>query len=135
MIKNKDTWYSNIAWFCLLGDGLTGLMLLLAPIFTLKMMGVSELPLESVYPRYLGVFVFCAGCFYAIPRFFKGVTERRTAWQTVFAATALLRICIAAFVTWAIGQGYLDKGWISVPVYDATLAILQILVLRSRVKP
>lgn len=124
------TWYSNIGWFCLLSDGMTGLMLLMTPLFALKMMGVEEVPAEPVLIRYIGVFVMCAGLFYAVPRFIRDTSQRLMAWKTIFICTGLLRVCIATFVAWALWQGLLGSGWLSIPVYDIVLALLQFAVLR-----
>lgn len=129
MIRKPISWYSTIGWFCFFGDGITGLMLLASPLFALKMMGVEEVPTDPVYIRYIGVFVMCAGLFYAVPRFSADEGQRLSAWQTVFVCTGVLRVCIALFVTWAMWQGLLGRGWSSVPVYDITLALIQFWLL------
>lgn len=130
MLKNTASWFSMVGWFCLLGDGATGLMLIVNPLFTLEMMGVSQVPADPVFIRYIGVFVLCTGIFYAVPRCFADEQQRRASWKTVFTGTCILRVMVAGFVSCAWMLGTLDSGWMSVPVYDVSAALVQIIVLR-----
>jgi hypothetical protein len=128
MKGDRMTWARGLCWGCLLGDGGAGLLLLAAPRAALARMGVSTLPAEPVYIRYIGVFVLFAGLSYALPLI------RRDALRTVFELTLLLRVLVAAFVTAAMFLHALDPGWWSVPVYDGLLAAIQAGFLRAGIR-
>ena len=107
-----------------------GFLLLLAPLKALTLMGVRYMPCEMVFIQLIGIFVICVGIFYIVPRVVTDLTAQSMTWQTVFVCTGVLRACVALFVVWAFGRGLLDVGWLTVSVYDASLAALQFWVLR-----
>ncbi|WP_269525528.1 hypothetical protein [Coraliomargarita parva] len=107
-------------------DGLTGCLLLAAPAFALRLMGVPPIDPEAlVFIRYIGAFVFSIGTlyFYAALR-----VQRRRDWKAfrmIFGVTAWVRAVICFFTLNAILSGGLDVAWWSVPVSDGSLALLQ----------
>ena len=111
-------------------DALTGLLLVLAPAFTLDLMLVKSIPRELVYCQFIGAFVFSIGTSYLRPFLHPAGPERASAIRHVLAATAWVRVCIATFSALAIATGRLHASWISVPLFDATLAVIQLLILR-----
>jgi len=125
-----------LAVFCLLaglGDALTGLLLLIAPAFTLALMGIATAPstssTELTYLRFVGVFVGSVGLSYLYP-FFLSPAGRLHRWRVVLEVTALVRLAVGLFLTASLMVGDLPLGWISVPCTDFTLAVVQLLILR-----
>jgi hypothetical protein len=111
-----------------LSDTATGLLLIFAPALTLRLMGVHAPQDALPFLSWIGAFVLSVGlgCLY-------GASVIRTAHklETVWLLTAITRGLVALFVASSIFTGTLPFGWISVPVTDAALAILQTIGLRK----
>lgn len=115
--------------YCLLAgacDGLTGLMLLTAPLFTLQLMGITPLPAEPIYMRWIGAFVFSVGSSYALPFLSAEPLTRRRRLISVLELTAWIRICIGLFVAVGVATHALAAGWTSVALTDGVLATVQL---------
>ena len=106
-------------------DLMTGICLMLAPGFTLLMMGVDVDPASLVFIRYIGAFVFAVGSSYL-----AGILPavRSADWsplRMVWLLTAWIRLVICLFTSFSIMSGNLEPAWISVPLTDGLLALLQ----------
>ena len=120
--------------YCLLagsGDFLTGILLVTAPLWTLRLMGIESIPAEPVYLRFIGAFVGGVGALYLYP-FVLAAARREQRLDVVLEATALVRIAVALVVGGCILSGGLEMRWITVALTDAVLAAVQIGILRSR---
>lgn len=126
-MKNRTSLFLLLAGA---GDACTGVMLLFAPVWTLKLMMVADLPPDTAYIRFIGAFVFSFGTSYLRPFLHPPGPARAEAMVNVLAMTAWVRVCIATFSAVAILTGVLHRSWISVPLFDATLAVTQLLMLR-----
>jgi hypothetical protein len=113
-------------------DALTGLLLVAAPLFTLRLMHIATMPAEPIYMRWIGVFVFAVGSAYALPFLGRRPDDRNRRLVGVLEVTALLRACVAVFIAGAVLQGALEPGWSMVFFTDAALVVLQILWLKLR---
>lgn len=122
--------YSACAGAC---DALTGLLLMLAPAFTLRLMLIPEAVAEPVYIRFIGAFVFAIGSSYFLPYLQMDPGKRADRFVAMLEFTMFVRICIAAFSLTAILSGHLGTAWISVSATDTVLATTQAILLR-RVK-
>lgn len=114
------------------GDAATGLALVLAPLWTLRRMGIANLPAEPVFVRWIGAFVLAVGLSYLYPFLLRGGGEGRlrTRLATVFEVTALARSLIALVAGSAVAAGELEVAWIGVPLFDFAVVVVQILLLR-----
>src|ERR1700761_757312 len=107
-------------------DAITGLLLVIAPEWTLRTMGVKMLPHPTVFASYIGSFVFGVGLTYIwcaagwIPK-----NASAAHWQAQWFLTALIRSLVALFITCEIAAGAMEKAWISVALFDGALAIIQ----------
>lgn len=119
--------YTLLAGAC---DGLTGILLLAAPVFTLNWMGIGALPSEPVYMQWIGAFVFSVGASYFLPALPSNPETRRRRFLGVLEITTGIRLVIAAFTGFALLQGTLDPAWITVTLTDLTLAAIQITLLK-----
>lgn len=122
--------------YCLIagaGDAVTGLLLVAAPLFTIGLMGISGVPAEPVYLRFVGAFVAGVGMSYLFPFFYRDPRRTDQTLAVVLEVTALIRLGIALFVGWAVVTGVLSAGWVSVLATDLVLAIAQIVMVKRRV--
>ena len=108
------------------GELLTGVLLLWVPSFTLQLMGIAEVPGELIYMRFVGAFVGGIGALYLYP-FLLAPARRLTRLRVVLEATSLVRLWIGFFVASAVLGGALSLPWISVAIFDLTIAIFQLL--------
>jgi hypothetical protein len=84
-----------------------------------------------VFVRFIGAFVFSVGALYL----FGGLIDRRYRWsqyiRPMLLMTAWVRAVVFVFATSAIVSGALPTMWVSVPIADGSLAIIQIWVVLS----
>ncbi len=109
-------------------DLVAGLLLVVAPARALTLMGVHPLPVEPVYMRWIGVFVFSIGLAYWMP-FSGAASTRKEQLRAAWMMTAMVRLSIGAFTAVSIAVGALSSSFWSVPVTDLLLAIIQIVLL------
>ncbi len=129
----KKRW---VYWMMLLAglmDGATGALLLANPLWTLQRMGITTLPLEPVFQSWIGAFVCSVGCSYLFPFLLPAGPQRDRCSVGILTMATIVRLFIAAFSGTAIVTGALDAAWLSVPLTDATLAVLQAIVLKKKI--
>lgn len=118
--------------FCLLaggGDALTGLLLVAAPAFVARLLGLGLPQGGLILLRFVGVFVGCVGFAYLYPwLLFEEGGEERRARRIVSALeiTAGVRLAVALFLGVAVAAAQLDLPWAAVGTYDAGVAIAQL---------
>ncbi len=111
-------------------DGCTGLALIVAPRLTVGLFGVSDPPSDTVFLRFVGVFVAAVGAAYLLP-FLLDRGHRLGRLRTIFEITALLRTAVALFIGGSLLSGGLSLPWITVMATDWLLAIAQLGWLRQ----
>lgn len=113
-------------------DAATGLMLVVAPGFTLRLMRVpAPDPASLVFVSWIGVFVLAVGCSYFLaPRRLSNSNERERL-AVVWRFTTIARALVAAFVTWRVVTGGLPPAWLTVAATDAVIAAVQFQWLRG----
>ena len=121
--------YQYIAGLC---DTGTGLLLILAPAWTLRFMGLTIIPQPVVFVRYIGVFVLSVGLTYlwAVARW-PLTSHAHIGWSAQWKITALVRTLVAVFVVWQIASSALEIRWISVALSDGAFAAIQWIGLRK----
>lgn len=126
----KKSWVYGLCLLAGLMDAATGALLLAAPLWTLKLMGIASMPAEPLFQRWIGAFVCSVGCSYLFPFLLAAgpARDRRTAG--ILTMATIVRVFIAGFSGIAIAAGALEPAWLSVTATDAVLAIAQIAVLR-----
>lgn len=111
------------------GDFITGLLLILAPAFTLRLMQVP-LPEDLVFLRFVGCFVGSVGLSYFLGLAswwrHRDLSRLRACWEF----TIPFRLAAAAFVAWQVWDGQLARPWLSVPIFDGFWAGLQMALLQ-----
>lgn len=113
-------------------DAATGAALIALPLWTLRQMGVAALPAEPVFVRWIGAFVLAVGLAYLYPFVLRagGPRRRRERLRTIFEVTFLARALVAVVAGGAIASGHLERAWLGVPLFDAAVALAQLVLLR-----
>lgn len=132
-MKNAKTWVYVMMFLAGLMDATTGALLLAAPNWTLRLMGITTLPLEPLYQQWIGAFVCSVGCSYLFPFLLRAGPDRDRRSTGILTMATIVRIFIAVFSGVAIARGALEPAWISVTLTDGTLATLQIIALRKKI--
>lgn len=109
-------------------DAATGLLLVAAPALTLRLMGISALPAEPIFLRFVGVFVGAVGLAYLYP-FWLDPARRLARLTGVLEMTALVRLLVGTFVAMSLVLGALALPWASVALTDLGLATAQLVLL------
>ncbi len=120
--------------YCILAgacDGSTGIMLLLAPLWTLELMQIGALPTEPIYMRFIGVFVMSVGCSYLLP-FLMNRAHLDVRLRHMLGFTAFIRVCVASFVLVSVVTHALVSGWLAVLFTDVTFAVTQLWMLKTK---
>ena len=118
-------WLPVYQWLAGSCDTATGLLLMVAPGWTLACMGMQHPPQPIEFAGFIGAFVFSVGaaCLYAARLPMDAGNAPR--WQTVWLLTALTRTMVAAFLAWRMATGQLELAWITVALTDGALALFQ----------
>jgi len=121
-------WFAAIAGAA---DFCTGSGLVVAPVMTLRLMGVPPPDGDLVFLRFLGAFVGAVGFSYLRALWRKCRTGNGALLHATFEITTLFRLAAGAVSTWLIVRGWLAPAWTSVPVTDFLLAGGQMWLLRQ----
>ena len=108
-----------------LGDTATGILLILAPGWTLTLMGIHTLPHPVAYGSFVGVFVLGVGLSYLSITRLPRDAAHAARWQTVWGLTALIRSLVALWLTVEILTGRMEPAWVTVALSDAAMALVQ----------
>jgi hypothetical protein len=113
-----------------LSDTLTGALLIIAPEFTLRLMGL-HVPTDALpFLSFIGAFVLSVGlaCLYG-----AWVMARRGSpckLEVVWLLTAITRGSVAVFIVAQILAHTLEAGWLSVAISDGACVLIQAIGLR-----
>lgn len=111
-----------------LGDLATGLLLVAVPGLVLRLLEIGVPAGELPFLRFVGAFVGAVGAAYLYPWMFDGAPRERRR-RVVLELTAGVRLTVAAFLGTALAAGWLPLPWLTVALYDAALAAVQLLFL------
>ena len=120
--------YQIFAGFC---DASTGVLLLMAPALTLRLMLLRAPDDALIYVSFIGAFVLATGLTYLYGAFLLMREGCATKLEMLWLLTALTRACVAIFVIGQVFAGTLPMGWISVAAADGTCVLIQATGLRK----
>ena len=122
-----------LAYQLLIGisDTATGIMLIVAPEFTLRLMHLGAPSDALTYVSFVGAFVFSVGlaCLYGALVIARRGSRRPV--ETVWLLTAFTRASVAIFVAVQILNHSLPLGWITVALTDGACVVIQATGLRK----
>jgi hypothetical protein len=111
-------------------DTSTGALLIAAPVFTIRMMGISVPYDATPFLSFIGAFVLAVGLSYL----YGALLVRRTGGvprlEAVWLLTAIIRSSVAIFVLAAVASRTLSPGWLSIAVFDSICVVIQARGLR-----
>lgn len=114
-----------------LSDTLTGALLIIAPVLTLRLMGLQVTVDALPFLSFIGAFVLPVGlaCLYgALLLIGKSCVCRL---QMVWLLTGFIRASVAIFVVAAVLQHSLEAGWLTVAFTDGACVVIQAIGLRG----
>src|ERR1035441_10115940 len=112
-------------------DTFTGVLLIVAPEFTLRLMGL-HVPSDALpFLSYIGAFVFSVGlcCLYGAQLMVKRGSPCKM--EAVWLLTAITRASVAIFVIAQVMAHSLEVGWLSVAISDGACVLIQAVGLRK----
>ena len=114
-----------------LSDTSTGVLLMVAPELTLRMMRLHAPDDALPYLSFTGAFVSSVGitCLYG-----AFIVARRcapTKLELVWLLTAIIRASVAIFLIGQVVAGTLAAGWLMVAVVDGSCVLIQAIGLRQ----
>lgn len=106
-------------------DACTGVLLIFAPAFTLRLMGLHERTNTLPFLSFIGAFVLSVGiaCFYGA--WLTAHTESAGRLAVVWLLTAITRALVAMVVLRQIIGGSLELRWCTVAISDGAITLVQ----------
>lgn len=126
-------YFNTYMWLIGAMDVCTGLLLLFLPVPTLRLMGLTDIPLQPIFISWIGVFVFSIGCAYWLPFLERRSDVRRIQQIMSLKLTSLARFCVGVFVICAICMASLTPAWLLVGLVDLCCATFQLFLLQREV--
>jgi hypothetical protein len=119
-------------WLIAVSDTATGALLIIAPEFTLRMMGLHVALDALPYISFIGAFVLSVGlaCLYGAVILSRRGSVRML--EAVWFFTGLTRASVAVFVFSQILGQTLAPGWLTVAASDGACVLIQAIGLRRR---
>jgi hypothetical protein len=119
-------------WFTGLSDTCTGVLLYVAPAFTLRLMGIHAPIAADPYISYIGAFVLSVGMSCIYGGLLISHNARAERLETVWLLTAFARSAVAIYLIKGILSGELEPAWTTVAVFDGLCVLFQAIGLRKR---
>lgn len=126
----KDLYLLGYQLIAGISDTSTGVLLIAAPVFTVRMMGVSVPYDATPFLSFIGAFVLAVGLSYL----YGALLIRRTGGvprlEAVWLLTAIIRSSVAIFVLGAVMNRTFSPGWLTIAVFDGICVVIQARGLR-----
>lgn len=113
-----------------ISDASTGALLIAAPLFTIRMMGLSVPRDASPFLSFIGAFVLAVGLSYLYGALLVNRTGAVPRLEAVWLLTAIIRSSVAIFIVAAVLSGTLSVGWLTIAVFDGICVVIQARGLR-----
>lgn len=113
-------------------DAGTGTLLCVAPLVTLRLMGIDAPREAAPYIAYIGAFVLSVGLagIYGCLLLLGSTAPERI--ETVWLITAFSRSAVAIYILKSFITGQLPASWLFIAAFDGTCAVIQAIGLRQR---
>lgn len=126
----RDLWLLTYQLIAGLSDASTGALLIAAPLFTLRMMGLVVPSDASPFLSFIGAFVLAVGLAYLYGALLVRRNRSGARLEAVWLLTAMIRSSVAIFVAAAVVSGSLAPGWLAIAVFDGICVVIQARGLR-----
>ena len=111
-------------------DASTGALLIAAPLFTVRMMGLPVPRDATPFLSFIGAFVLAVGLSYLYGALLINRTGGVPRLEAVWLLTAIIRSSVAIFILAAVLSGTLPAGWLTIAVFDGICVLIQARGLR-----
>jgi hypothetical protein len=111
-------------------DASTGVLLIAAPLFTIRMMGMTVPRDAAPFLSFIGAFVLAVGLSYLYGALLIHRAGGAPRLEAVWLLTAIIRSSVAIFVLAAVIAGTLSAGWLTIAVFDGICVLIQARGLR-----
>src|ERR1700739_225311 len=111
-------------------DTSTGALLIAAPVFTVRMMGLSVPNDATPFLSFIGAFVLAVGLSYLYGALLVRRPGGEPRLEAVWLLTAIIRSSVAIFVLGAVLNGTLAPGWLTIAIFDGICVLIQARGLR-----
>jgi hypothetical protein len=112
-------------WLIGISDTSTGALLMIAPVFTLRLMGLHVPPDALPFIEFIGAFVLSVGLACVYGAILMARRGNLCMLQGVWLLTAFTRASVAVFVVTQIVAQLMEPGWVTVATTDATCVVIQ----------
>jgi hypothetical protein len=106
-------------------DTSTGALLIAAPVFTIRMMGLSVPNDATPFLSFIGAFVLAVGLSYLYGALLVRRASGMPRLEAVWLLTAIIRSSVAIFVLAAVLNGTLAPGWLTIAIFDSICVLIQ----------
>jgi hypothetical protein len=113
-----------------ISDTFTGALLIAAPVFTVRMMGLSVSHDATPFLSFIGAFVLAVGLSYLYGALLVRRTDGVPRLEAVWLLTAISRSSVAIYALAAVLNGTLASGWLTIAIFDGLCALIQARGLR-----
>jgi hypothetical protein len=114
--------YQLVAGF---SDTSTGALLIAAPLFTIRLMGLAVPRDATPFLSFIGAFVMAVGLSYLYGATLVRRTSGSARLEAVWLLTAIIRSSVAIFVIAAVLNGSLVPGWLAIAGFDGVCVLIQ----------
>lgn len=111
-------------------DASTGALLIAAPFFALRIMGLNVPHDAAPFLSFIGAFVLAVGLTYLYGALLFRRAGNVARIETVWLLTAMIRASVAIFLLAAVLNGSLAPGWLAIAVFDGICVLIQARGLR-----
>jgi hypothetical protein len=118
-------------WLTGISDAGTGVLLCIAPAFTLRIMGVRAPGDAMPFVSYVGAFVLSVGLACLYGAYLVIQRDRSARLEMVWLLTAFTRGAVSIFIVKEVLIGELEVAWLGVAVFDALCVAIQSAGLRK----
>lgn len=113
-----------------LSDASTGALLIAAPVFTIRMMGIAVPSDATPFLSFIGAFVLAVGLSYLYGALLVRRTSGFPRLEAVWVMTAMIRSSVAIFIVAAVVSSSLSPKWLTIAIFDGICALIQARGLR-----
>lgn len=113
-----------------LSDASTGALLIAAPVFTIRMMGIAVPRDATPFISFIGAFVLAVGLSYLYGALLVRRTSGFPRLEAVWVTTAMIRSSVAIFIVAAVVSSSLSPKWLTIAIFDGICALIQARGLR-----
>lgn len=133
MTNSMHTRLALYQWAAGLCDFGTGILLVVAPALTMRLMFLHAASSSIAFVQFIGVFVGCVGFSYLWAALaWPLANDNASRWEAQWWITASIRSAVATFLLVQVMRGSMETAWLIVAVSDAAFAAVQWSGLRRR---